>query len=200
MSEAAIPLVISSGASALGNYLGAQSSAGASRDAARLQQRRFDEARTYSEPYIEGGQNALGVYNAAIGASGANAQRDFYENFQTDPGFTSSQRYGLEQLSARAAAQGQTLSGNTLAALNDYSMRGLQDVYENRLDDLYRSADLGSRSANSLVQAATSSANNEGTFAAQAGRLEGSGTAQAGNAISTGTSNYASYYYGSQKR
>lgn len=200
MSEAAVPLLIGSGASALGNYLGAQTAANASRNAANLQQQRFNEARSYSEPYIQGGQNALGIYNAAVGASGADAQRSYYEDFQTDPGFTSAQQYGLDQVNARAAAQGQTLSGNALAALNDYSMRGLQSAYDSRLDDLYRSANLGAASANALVQASTTSANNQGTFEAQAGKLEGQGLAQTGSSLASGTRNYATYYYGTQQK
>jgi hypothetical protein len=183
------------------NYLGAQSAAKAANKAAALQQQRFEETKSLATPYISGGQDAYSLYNTAIGANGTDAQKSYYSNFQNDPGFQSEVNYGLSQAEARAAAQGQNVSGNTLQALSDYSQKNLSSEYQARLNQLYNSSTLGSNALNSLSGAATTSANNQGNYLTQAGQYNGAGLSQLGSAatkaLTSGTNTLADYYYGS---
>src|SRR5271166_3152208 len=125
MAEAAIPILLGGAASALGSYFGAQATANAAKQSAALQQQRFNQVVGYEQPYMQSGQNALNLYDNAIGANGSAAQQSYYNNFQNDPGFQASTNYGLQQIQAQNAAQGIGLSGNLLAALQSYSQNAL---------------------------------------------------------------------------
>jgi hypothetical protein len=199
MAEAALPFLVGGAASALGNYFGAQASANAAQQAAALQQQRFNQAVGYEQPFMQAGQNSLNLYNNATGANGTAAQQAYYNNFQNDPGFQSSVNYGLQQIQAQSAAQGMGLSGNTLAALQNYSQQALSQAYQMRLGDLFQSAQLGANSANALASASTSSASAQGNANIAAGQYQGAGISGVGSGVSGATTNYANYYYGAQR-
>ncbi len=196
MAEAALPILLGGAASALGNYFGAQATANAANQAAALQQQRFNQAVSYEQPFIQGGQNALNQYHNATGANGPQAQQSYYNNFQTDPGFQSGVNYGLQQIQASSAAQGMGLSGNTLAALQNYSQQSLSQAYQTRLQDLFQGSQLGANSANALTSASTSSAANQGNYNLAAGQAQGAGLSNAGNSAYSAASNY---YYGTPR-
>lgn len=200
MAEATLPLLLGGAASALGNYFGAQTAADAARQSAALQQQRFNQAAGYQQPFMQSGQNALNIYNNATGVNGSAAQQSYYNNFQNDPGFQAGVNYGLAQIQAQNAAQGMGLSGNTLAALQDYSQRALSQDYQTRLDDLFRTAQLGANSANALTSASTSSGSTQGNYNLASGQNLGTGLSNTGNALSGTASNYANYYYGTQQK
>jgi hypothetical protein len=199
MAEAALPILIGGAASALGNYFGAQSAANAARQSAALQQQRFNQAVGFEQPFMQSGQNSLNIYNNALGANGAAAQQAYYNNFQNDPGFQTSVNYGLQQIQAQNAAQGMGLSGNALAALQNYSQRALSQEYQTRLGDLFQGAQLGANSANALAAASTSSGTAQGNFNATGGQAQGNALSGVGSGISSASNNYANYYYGTQR-
>jgi hypothetical protein len=199
MAEAALPILIGGAASALGNYFGAQATANAARQSAALEQQRFNQAVGYEQPFMQSGQNALNLYGNATGVNGSAAQQNYYNTFQNDPGFQASVNYGLQQIQAQNAAQGMGLSGNTLAALQSYSQNALSQQYQTRLDDLFRTAQLGANSANALTAASTSSGTAQGNFNVASGQAQGTGIAGLGTGVSSATSNYANYYYGTQR-
>jgi hypothetical protein len=199
MAEAALPILIGGAASAVGNYLGSQSMANAAKQSAALQQQRFDQAASYEQPFMQSGQNALNLYNNATGVNGAGAQQAYYSNFQNDPGFQSGVNYGLQQIQAQNAAQGMGLSGNALAALQDYSQRSLSQEYHTRLGELFQTAQLGAGSANALASAATSNGTAAGNYTLAAGQAQSSGLSGIGSGISSAANNYANYYYGTQR-
>ena len=149
---------------------------------------------------MQSGQNALNLYNNATGVNGSAAQQSYYNNFQSDPGFQTGVNYGLQQIQAQNAAQGMGLSGNTLAALQDYSQRALSQEYQTRLQDLFQGAQLGANSANALTSASTSSASSQGNYNSMAGQYQGTSLSNTGNALSGSANNYANYYYGSQQK
>jgi hypothetical protein len=91
------------------------------------------------------------------------------------------------------------LSGNTIAALQSYSQNALSQQYQTRLDDLFRTAQLGANSANALTSASTSSAAAQGNFNLASGQAQGSGISGVGSGLSSASNNYANYYYGSQR-
>jgi hypothetical protein len=199
MAEAALPILIGGAASALGNYFGAQSMANAAKQSAALQQQRFNQAVGYEQPFMQSGQNALNLYNNATGANGSAAQQSYYANFQNDPGFQSGVNYGLQQIQAQNAAQGMGLSGNALAALQDYSQKSLSQEYQTRLGDLFQSAQLGANSANALAGASTSSGTAQANYNLAAGQAQSTGLSGVGSGVSSAASNYANYYYGGQR-
>jgi hypothetical protein len=199
MAEAALPILLGGAASALGTYFGAQASANAAKQSAALQQQRFNQAVGYEQPYMQSGQNALNLYNNAVGANGTAAQQSYYSNFQNDPGFQASVNYGLQQIQAQNAAQGMGLSGNTLAALQSYSQNALSQQYQTRLQDLLQGAQLGANAANALASAGTSSGTSQGNYTTAAGQAQGAGLSGLGSAASSAATNYANYYYGTQR-
>jgi hypothetical protein len=199
MAEAALPALIGGAASALGNYFGAQTLANAAQQSAALQQQRFNQAIGFQQPYMQAGQNALNVYNNATGVNGAAAEQAYYNNFQNDPGFQASVNYGLQQLQAQGAAQGMGLSGNTLAALQNYSQQALSQEYQTRLQDIFQSAQLGANAANSLTSASTASGAQQGNFNLAAGQGQAGAISGVGSGISGAANNYGNYYYGSQR-
>ena len=200
MAEAALPILLGGAASALGNYFGAQTSADAAKQSAALQQQRFNQAAGFEQPFMQAGQNALNLYNNATAVNGSGAQQTYYNSFQNDPGFQASVNYGLQQIQAQNAAQGMGLSGNALAALQNYSQNALSQQYQTRLQDLFQGAQLGANSANALTSASTSSASNQGNYNSAAGQYQGASLSNTGNALSGAANNYANYYYGSQQR
>jgi hypothetical protein len=199
MAEAALPILLGGTASALGSYFGAQATANAAKLSAALQQQRFNQAAGYEQPFLQGGQNALNLYDTAVGANGSAAQQSYYNNFQNDPGFQASVNYGLQQIQAQNAAQGLGLSGNTLAALQSYSQNALSQQYHTRLQDLLQGAQLGANSANALTAASTSSGTAQGNYNVAAGQAQGSGLSGLGAGASNAATNYANYYYGTQR-
>jgi hypothetical protein len=199
MAEAALPILIGGAASGLGTYFGAQTAASAAKQAAALQQQRFNQAVSYEQPFMQSGQNALNLYNNAIGANGAGAQAAYYNNFQNDPGFQASVNYGLQQIQAQNAAQGLGLSGNTLAALQNYSQHALSQEYQTRLSDLFQGAQLGANAANALASASTGSGAAQGNFTTAAGQYQSAGLAGVGSGLSGAANSYANYYYGTQR-
>jgi hypothetical protein len=199
MAEAALPILIGGAASGLGNYFGAQTAASAAKQAAALQQQRFNQAVSFEQPFMQSGQNALNLYNNAIGVNGAGAQASYYNNFQNDPGFQASVNYGLQQIQAQNAAQGWGLSGNTLAALQDYSQRALSQEYQTRLSELFQGAQLGANAANALASASTASGTAQGNLNTAAGQYQGAGLAGLGSGLAGAANSYANYYYGTQR-
>jgi len=197
MAEAAIPALLGGATSAAASYVGAQTTAKAAKQAATLQQQRYEQAVSYQQPYLQSGTNALTAYNNATGTNGTDAQSAYYQSFQSDPGFQSSVNYGTQQIEASAAAKGMGLSGNTLAALQDYSQKSLSDAYQTRLNNLYKTATLGANAANALTSAATSSASSTSSTLLSAASTEASALTSAVNALTGSAKTLASYYYGS---
>ncbi|MBT3070937.1 hypothetical protein KKP04_08660 [Rhodomicrobium sp. Az07] len=197
MAEAAVTALLGGATSAAASYLGAQTTAKAAKEAAALQQKRYEQAVSYQQPYLTAGTNALTLYNDATGATGSDAQKAYYESFQTDPGFTASVNYGLSKIEASAAASGMGLSGNTLAALQDYSQTSLSNAYQTRLNNLYKTATLGASAANALTSAATSSASSTSSTLLAAASSEASALTSAVNSLTGSAKSLASYYYGS---
>ena len=200
MAEAAIPALLGGAVSAAGSYLGAQTSANALKQTAALQQQRYNQAVSYEQPYLTSGTNALASYNNAVGTNGTAAQQAYYNNFQNDPGYQATVNYGLQQIQAQQAAQGMGLSGNALAALQDYSQKSLSSEYQTRLQDLFQEAQLGQNSANALTSAAMSSASSSASTNALMAQYMGSSLSNSANALSSAAGNYSNYYYGTQQR
>jgi hypothetical protein len=182
------------GSAAIGagaSILGSNKAAKASKQAAALQAKQFQETKDLLSPYTGTGQNALETYGNAIGLNGTDKQKDFYDNFQYDPGFETSLNNALSETMKRYSITGNT-GGNLANALLKTGQNAIYGQYQNRLSQLGGLVDTGRSAATSLAGAGQQSAATQGNLLSQAGLYQGQGIQGAGNAISGGLGNLAS--------
>lgn len=186
----AIASIAASGIGAVGNVIAGNQAAKAQKQAAALADKRYKEARTGLTPYMEAGTDALDTYRNSIGLNGADAQKQYYDNFQTDPGWQASQDYATRGLENSNAIQGRGYGGNVIAGLGDYLQKNMLDAYKTRQSQIGGLTDMGLNATTSLGNLGQGNAATQGQFLANAGYYQGAGTANAGNAINKGLSNY----------
>lgn len=152
----------------------------AARRAARAQERASERAigtqREFLDllrPGIEIGDEARETLAGALGLRGESAQRDFFTNFEDDPGFQRAVDFGTENILGQRAALGGLRSGGTLRAVQEFGQTAQLGAFQNRLGNLFRLAGGG--------QAALGQAG--GAFGNISGLQQGIGQAQAGGII-----------------
>lgn len=97
-----------------------------------LTQQQFEDVKTQLLPFIESGAPALGLQSALSGASGADAQRQAFANFEEDPGTDFLRNEGLRLIESTPGLSG----GNRLKELTRFSQGlALQDL-NNRFNRL----------------------------------------------------------------
>jgi hypothetical protein len=161
-----------------------KTAAAAARQAAALQQQRYTQVGALYQPIIETGNKARDTYATAVGLNGAAAQAQYTQNFQSDPGWQEAQKYAQQQTAARAAAQGQGLSGNTLAALSQYNLNSLNNAYNTRLSNLGTLMNAGNQAITSYGSYSNSATQNEANALIAAGQAEAAGKTNGANAES----------------
>lgn len=183
------------GAAAIGagaQIFGANKAADAAKKAANLQQQQFEESKALLAPYTSSGENALNLYNNAVGVNGRPAQQQFSDDFQTDPGWQAANDFGAKTVDDRYTLSGQG-GGNVRAALYDYGQKNLLSAYNTRLSQLGGLVDTGRAAATSTAAAGQQSAATQGSLLSNAGLLQGQGITGAGNAVAGGLNNLANY-------
>jgi hypothetical protein len=131
-------------------------------------------------PYAEGGVNANRLIGNALGVNGADAQREYYSGFQTDPGFQSEVDAGLRGIEGSANGRSGLYSGSTLKALQGYGQGKMGQAYNNRLNALMGYGQQGMQAAGQQAQMASQ-------YGGDRMNLEyGYGQQQAGNRINLG--------------
>jgi len=181
------------GSAAIGavtSIFGGDEAADAQRDAARQQRRQFNETRELLSPFVQAGELALEDLQASLGLSGEEAQRAFFEDFQTDAGFEAASQFGLDQVQDRFELSGRS-GGNLLSALSDRARRDLLGQFQLRQAQLGQLAGIGQGAASSLAGAGESSAARQGQFIANAGQLTGNALVGAGNAVTGAVDQFA---------
>lgn len=178
--------VVGAGAS----IYGANKAASASEKAAKGVDKRFQESKAMMAPYTGAGENALKTYGRAIGLEGQDAQREFYDNFQHDPGFETSLNNALSETMKRYSIVGNT-GGNLANALLKTGQNAIYGQYQNRLSQLGGLVDTGRAAATAVGSQGQAAAAQSGNLLAQAGQYQGQGIMGAGNALSGGLSNMA---------
>ncbi len=182
------------GSAAIGagaSIFGASKASSAAKKAANLQAQQFQETKALLKPYTGAGENALGLYGNAVGLNGRDKQKDFYDNFQTDPGFETSLNNALSEATRRYATIGNT-GGGLANALLKTGQNALYGQYKDRLSQLGGLVDTGRAAATSLGTAGQASATAQGNLLSQAGMLQGQGVIGAGQAGVSGLNNLAS--------
>jgi len=185
------------GSAAIGaasSIFGGSQAADAQKKAARRQQQQFEETKELLSPFVQAGELALEDLQASLGLSGEEAQRAFFEDFQTDPGFEAASQFGLDQVQDRFELSGRS-GGNLLAALSDRARRDLLGQFQTRQAQLGQLAGIGQGAASSLAGAGESSAARQGQFISNAGQLTGNALVGAGNAV-TGAADQLAFLQG----
>ncbi len=186
----AVASIASAGIGAAGNIIAGNQAAKAQKKAAALSAQRYKEAEANYKPYLDAGSSALDMYKTSLGLNGADKQSQFYQNFQTDPGFQASQDYavrGLENANAIGGRYGG--SGNIRAGVSDYLQKNMLDAYRTRQGQLGGLADMGFNATSGLGSLGQGQAAQGGQFLANAGYYQGAGIANAGNAITKSIGN-----------
>ena len=181
------------GSAAIGagaSILGANKAADAQKQAAKVYAQQQEANRDLLNPTIQSGDRARGVLEQALGLQGREQQQGYYDDFQTDPGFQSSVDYGIQGIDRSGAARGMSMSGNQLAALQDYGQRQMYGAFQNRLSRLGALAQGGTQAAGSLAGVNTQAASGQAGALGNAGFYQGAGIQNAGNALAGGLSNY----------
>lgn len=175
--------------SAAGNIIAGNQAASAQKKAAKAVEKRYQEIKGMGQPYMDAGTDALDTYRTSVGLNGAQRQTDYYNNFQTDPGFMASQNYAQRGLENSNAIRGRGYGGNVIAGLGDYLQKNMQGAYQTRQSQLGGLVDTGRSTLGTIAGAGTSAANTSGQMLANAGYYQGAGTANAFNALNQGGSN-----------
>lgn len=178
--------VVGAGAS----IFGANKAAKAQKQAAALQARQFEETKELLSPYTGAGEKALGVYSDSVGLNGADAQKAYFDSFQTDPGWQASQDYATRGITNLNAIRGKgATSGNLIAGLGDYLQKNMLDAYRTRQSQIGGLVDTGKGAASALAGYGQQSAQAQAGNLANAGYYQGAGIANAGNALTQGIQN-----------
>jgi hypothetical protein len=183
------------GASVIGagaSIYGANKAAKGQEKAARVQAQQYQETKAMLSPYTKAGENALGKYNTALGLDGREAQQQFYDEFEHDPGWEAANKAGLDSVDDRYRLSGSS-GGNMRAALYDYGQRNLLSAYQTRLSQLGGLVDTGRGAASALAGYGQQSAQAQGGHLANAGMLQGQGITGAGQALAGGLGNLGQY-------
>lgn len=164
------------------SIVGANKAAKAQKKAAAGVDKRFQETKELLKPFVDSGTLALEDLQASLGLLGEDAQKSFFQDFQTDPGFTEATQFGLDQVNDRFDLSGRG-GGNLLSALSDRARNDLFGQFQLRQGQLANLAGMGQGAAGSLAGAGQTAAAQSGQFIANAGQLQGAGIINAGNAL-----------------
>lgn len=142
--------------------------------------RYYGEGQNFLAPFAQSGRDADGQIRNALGLNGADAQRGYYDNFQTDPGFQNEVQAGVRALDHSATSRGGLYSGANMKAVAGYGQGKMGQAYGNRLNSLMSYGQQG-------MQAAGQQAGMAQQYGSDRMNLEyGYGQQQAGNRINLG--------------
>jgi hypothetical protein len=203
----------------------AQTQADAAAQSAAMQKQMFDIQNAQQAPYRQTGYNALnqigalgsgtyGIYDQSgkvIGdgtGTGYLTQQFGPEQFQQgmDPGYAFRLAQGQRALQGQQNAAGGLLSGNALAAMQDYTQGSASQEYGNAFNrfqtqrgNIYNTlasmAGLGQTSLGQTGQMAAQTAQGVGSAIAGAGQATAAGQIGVGNALAGGLSQYGNQQY-----
>jgi hypothetical protein len=174
------------------SIFGANKAEKAAKQAAAVSAKQYKQARGDLQPYMEAGPNALAQYGNAVGLNGQEAQQGFYDNFQTDPGFTTSLDNALATAMRKYSILGNTGGGLANSMLKT-GQNALYGQYKDRIGQLGGLVDTGRSAATSLAGIGQQSAGQQGAMLSQAGMLGGQGIIGAGQAGVNALNNYQGY-------
>jgi hypothetical protein len=95
---------------------------------------RYD--KNYYDPWTSAGNNALSMYQNALGLNGASGNQAAQQAFQVSPGYDFQMGQGLQALDRSASAKGFLGSGNAATAATQYGQGLANQEYGNWLQRL----------------------------------------------------------------
>lgn len=161
--------ITGSGAAAEGAQDAAATQAGASQAAIDEQRRQFDAIQKLLAPYITAGTGAVGQQQAILGLQGAGAQQQALTGIEQSPFFQSVARQGETALLQNASATGGLRGGNVQGALAQFRPQLLNQLIQERFQNLGGLTQIGQASATGQASAGQASAANIGNLLGQQG-------------------------------
>lgn len=194
-----MPWVVAAAAVAAGGAVVAGSMASdaqsdAAGQAARLDERKFQQIRGDLAPYRDAGASALTQYANSLGLNGDAAREQFRTDFRADPGYEYRFDEGMRAVEGSAAARGGVLNGGTLRALQRTGTGLADQGYGTYLDRFMNLANMGQNSAAQTGQFNSQSAGRQGAYALDAGAARAGGYLSAANGVSGAISNGLNFY------
>lgn len=159
--------------------------AGASRYAADLQQKRYEQTREDFAPYRQVGTQAL---RSLADLSGLNGSADF-SSFERSPGHQFRLQQGEQALNRAAAARGRLDSGATMQDLMRFGQGLASNEFNNYNNRLAALAGVGQNATTTLGSLGATSAANQGNALMQAGQARASGYEGVANAYGNAIGN-----------
>jgi len=183
--------LVAGGTSILGSVGGALAQGNAAEDAASAQsraadasiaeqRRQFDAIQQLLKPYVEAGSPALAQQQALLGLGGNQAMQDAYANILAQPELSTLMAQGENALLQNASATGGLRGGNTQAALAQFRPQMVNQLIQQRYQNLGGLTALGQQSA--AMQGTAGMKTAQG-ISQQLGNI---GQAQAGAALAKG--------------
>lgn len=182
--------VIGAGASIFAGAKAEKAQKKATAQGLAAQKAQYEETKSMLAPYSQAGESALDLYGTAVGLKGKDAQKGYFDDFQTDPGWLAAQEAGLSAVDDKYRLGGSS-GGNVRAALYDYGQRNMLSAYDKRLSQLGGLVDTGRGAASSLAGFSSNFGNAQSSLLSQAASGVGQGVQGAGNAIAGGLSSLA---------
>lgn len=194
-----MPWVVAAAAVAAGGAVVAGSMASdaqsdAAGQAARLDERKFQQIRGDLAPYRDTGGSALTRYADALGLNGDAAREQFRTDFRSDPGYQYRFDEGMRAVEGSAAARGGVLNGGTLRALQRTGQGIADQGYNSYLDRFMGLANMGQNSAAQTGQFSNASSDRQGRYALDAGAARAGGYLSAANTATGAISNGLQVY------
>ena len=179
----------------------ANTTAGATNEATRLQREQWLAQQEQQRPFREAGVTALN----ALTPLATNYQQFGMDQFKQDPGYQFRLQEGLKQLGHAAGARGGLVSGQTLKGLQDYAQGAASNEYTNafnryqternaRLNPLQSLAGVGQTATNQLGQAGQNYASSVGNALINQGVNAGNASMVGANAYGSALSGIGSAY------
>jgi len=169
--------VISAGATIYAGNKAASATTDASNAAIKEQQAALAQQKELAAPYTGLGQTAITPLEQLLGLTPGSTPGSQQAALANTPGYQFALQQGLQSTQAKANAMGMGLSGNTLAALDQYSTGLADQTYQQRVTNLQDVVGIGQA-------AAAGQAANIGQSAANIGNIQmAQGQTQAGLAM-----------------
>lgn len=122
------------------------------------QEQQYQRSSAMMQPYISGGTDALSQYRGAVGLDGADKQKAFYQNFQSDPGFEEGLNRSLDDTMKKYSIYGDT-GGGLAKDLVKTGQEARYGQYQQRLAQLGGLVDTGRTAASALSTVGQAGAN-----------------------------------------
>lgn len=198
MSGLATAAVVAAGVGAYSSSQASKASSKASQNAADAQaaadyaaieeqQRQFDAVQALLKPYSDAGSSSLLAQQNLLGLNGDRAQQDAINNISSGSEYKTYLQQGENSILQNASATGGLRGGNTQAALGQYAPTLLNNLINQRYQNLGGLTSLGQNAAAQTGNAGMQSASNIGNI------LQNSGSAQAANYINQGNASASNW-------